>query len=278
MKTILLSLAHLDRIEEGFEAAVHLARENDAHVIGYYPIPGATFIAVAAPGIDSYFDDSVKRTYEEKLADIKSKFEDRMRRAGIKYEWREDERSSVDLTKAILEHGREADIIIMTHEAQNSNYANQEAGFIADIILGAGRPVLVLPPFKGKDFKLKRVAIGWDASREACRAAFDSLPILAKASEVNLTWVNPEKKPDKAGKLPGAELAAALARHDVKVTTKGLSNRDRTAKALINYVREDDIDLLVLGAYGHSRLREQILGGVTEHILKRLPCPVLFAN
>jgi len=73
-------------------------------------------------------------------------------------------------------------------------------------------------------------------------------------------------------------LAAALARHDVTVTVKGISNRNRSSKAMINLVEEHDIDLLVIGAYGRSRLREQILGGVTEHVLKNLPCPVLLSN
>lgn len=278
MKTILVSLAHLDRMDESLEAAIYIARQNDAHIIGYYPIPGASTIVYAAPGGDFPIDDTVKRLYEERLPKVKAKFEDRMRRSGVKYEWREDERFEPRLTKAILEHGREADLIIMSHDAPESNFASEEAGFIANIILGAGRPVLVLPPMQGKAFKLDKVAIGWNASREACRAAFDSLPLLIKAGDVFLAWINPEKTLGKAGKLPGAELAAALARHDVTVTTKGLSNRTRTPKALINYIQEDNVDLLVMGAYGHSRLREQILGGVTEHILKNLPCPVLLSN
>ena len=104
------------------------------------------------------------------------------------------------------------------------------------------------------------------------------MPILENAKEVILAWVNPEKNLGKAGKLPGTELAAALARHDVAVTAKGVSNRNRTSKAIINMVEQEEIDLLVIGAYGHSRLREQILGGVTEHTLKNLPCPVLLSN
>lgn len=278
MKTILASLAHLDRMDETLEAAIHLARQHNGHVIGYYPIPGASLIVYAAPLGDLPVDDSVKRIYEERLPEAKEKFEDRMRRSGVKYEWREDERFEPELTKAILEHGRQADIIVMAHDAPGSKYASDEVSFIADVVLGSGRPVLVVPPANGKPFKTDKVAIGWNASRESCRAAFDALPILENASDVVLTWVNPEKNPGKAGKLPGAELAAALARHDVSVTVKGISNRNRTSKAIMNMVAEDDIDLLVMGAYGHSRLREQILGGVTEHILKNLPCPVLLSN
>jgi len=278
MKTILASLTHLDCIDKTLEAAIHIARQNDGHVIGYYPIPGASLIVYATPGGDFPVDDTLKRLYEKHLPDVKAKFEDCMRRADVKYEWREDERFEPKFTKAILEHGREADLIIMGHDVPGSKYASDEVDFIADVILGAGRPVLVVPPTTGKAFKTDKIAIGWNASREACRAAFDSLPILEKASDVILAWINPEKKLGKVGKLPGTELAAALARHDVTVTVKGISNRNRSSKAMINLVEEHDIDLLVIGAYGRSRLREQILGGVTEHVLKNLPCPVLLSN
>lgn len=278
MKTILASLAHLDRINEVLEASVHIARENDGHVIGYYPIPRASLVAYAYPLGDYPVDDTLKRFYEDHLPDVKEKFEDRMRRAGVKHEWREDYRLESRLVKGILEHGREADLIILAHDEPGSKWAKQETPFIADILMGAGRPVLVIPPTTNKTFKANKIAIGWNASREASRAAFDSLPLLVKASDVILAWINPEKKPDKAGMLPGAQLASALARHKVPITTKGISNRSRTGKAIINMVEEHDIDLLVLGAYGHSRLQEQILGGVTEHVLRNLPCPVLLSN
>lgn len=275
MKTILVSLANLEHIDETLEAAIYIARQNDGHVIGYYPIPGASLIVYASPGADLPIDESLKHLYQKHLPDVKTKFEERMKRSGVKYEWREDQRFESQLTKAILEHGREADIIIMAHAAPGSKTASDEIAFIANMVLGAGRPVLIVPPSKAEAFKADKIAIGWNASREASRAAFDSLPFLENAEEVILAWINPKSK---AGKLPGTELAAALARHNVSVTVKGISNRSRTSKAMINMVKEHDIDLLVIGAYGHSRIREQILGGVTEHILKNLPCPVLLAN
>ncbi len=278
MKTILVSLAHFARMEEVVEVAIQIARRYDGHVIGYYPIPGARIMTYTTPGIDYPLDESIKNLYEDKLPEVKTKFEERMRRSGVKYEWREDSRSEPFLAKAIIEHGREADLIVMGHDSPGSKFAGEEASFIADIIMAAGRPVLVIPPANGRAFSLNKIAIGWNASREACRAAFDSLPLLKMATEVFLVWINPEKKPDKAGKLPGSELATALARHNTVITTKGISNRSRVSKAIVNYAKEDDIDLLVIGAYGHSRLREKILGGVTEHVLKNLPCPVLFSN
>lgn len=278
MKTILVSLTNIERAEDAIEAAVIIGQEHDSHIIGYYPIPGASIMVAAAPG--SYYppDDRMKVLYQEHLPDVKAKFEDRLHRSGLSFEWREDYRYEPSLKRAILEHGRTADIIIMAHEKAGSKHAIQEAGFVADVIMGAGRPILVMPPMSGKRFKLDNIGIGWNASREACRAAFDSLPLLSSADNVNLAWVNPSKTLGNSGKIPGTELAVALARHDVKVTTRGLSNRTKTGKALASFAEEYQIDLLVLGAYGHSRLREQVLGGVTEYMLRNLPCPVLFAN
>jgi len=278
MKTILASLAHLERVEEVLEASAYIARQNDGHVIGYYPIPRASMVVYAYPLGDFPVDDTLKRFYESHLPEVKEKFEDAMQRAGVTYEWRKDIRTEPRLVKGILEHGRRADLIILAHEEPGSKSAKQETPFIADILLGAGRPVLVIPPSKKTPFKADKIAIGWNASRESSRAAFDSLPLLENASDVILAWINPEKKPDKAGMLPGAELAAALSRHGAPITVKGISNRNRTGKAITNMVDEHEIDLLVLGAYGHSRLKEQILGGVTEHVLKNLPCPVLLSN
>jgi nucleotide-binding universal stress UspA family protein len=144
--------------------------------------------------------------------------------------------------------------------------------------MSAGRPVLIVPPLDGQNVSFAKTVIGWNASRESCRATFDSLPILKNASDVHLTWVNPEKSLGKVGKLPGTELGAALARHDVTVTTKGLSNRSKPGVALLSYVKEQNAGLLVMGAYGHSRIRERILGGATEYVLKNTNTPVLMSN
>jgi len=278
MKTILASLTNLSRTDEIIETAGELATLFDGHVIGHYPIPDAYMIAISDPAGVIPFDDTVQKLYQGHREEVEQRFNAYFGKSGLVYEWRDEQRSEVSLTKATLSHGRQCDLIVMGQEKAGSKEAYEGARFISDIILGAGRPVLVVPPGSGDTPKFKRIAIGWDASREACRAAFDSLPILRQADNVYLTWVNPEKKPNEAGKLPGAELAATLARHDVKVVTQGLSDRKKTARALAEFVEASNIDLLVIGAYGHMRLREQLLGGVTEYFLKNLTCPVLFSN
>lgn len=278
MKTILASLSNLNRIDEVLEASAELARLYDGHVIGYYPIPEAFLLAISDPAGTVPFDDKVQKIYEGKMPEIRQRFNAYFQNSGLAYEWRDEQRRETSLVRGTLTHGRQCDIIVMAQEAAKSKEALAGARFVADVVMGAGRPVLVVPPNNGQTGAFKKVAVGWNASREACRAAFDSLPILQKADEVSLLWVNPEKKPNEAGKLPGAELATALARHDVNVTAQGLSNRKKTAAAMAEYVAANKVDLLVLGAYGHTRLREQLFGGVTEHFLKNTTCPILFAN
>ena len=278
MKTIMASFTNFSRSSDVMEGAATLAELYEGHVVGHFPIPAAFTLAISDPAAAIPFDDSVRKLYEGKCPEIKKEFEKFFSAKDLLSEWKDEHRSETVLTHATLARGRSCDIIVVGQEKAGTKSAFEGARFISDIILGAGRPVLVIPPLQGRELKFNKIAIGWNASREACRAAFDSLPILQKADEVHLIWVNPEKKPSDAGKLPGSELAAALARHDVNVITQGLSNRKKTASAIVDFVNGNAIDLLVLGAYGHMRLREQLLGGVTDYLLKNPPCPIVFAN
>ncbi|NNC36160.1 MAG: universal stress protein [Acidimicrobiales bacterium] len=278
MTTILVSLAHLDQVENVINFAAFVASKTQAHVIGYYPIPGPSISVLAYPGAYVPMDDRIQKIYEEQAESVRSKFEDRMKRDGINFEWRQQRMLTSDITKGVVDHGRECDLIMISQDFPDKSKSNTDIHLSADIILSAGRPVLVVPSEDGLECKLDKIVVGWNASREACRAAFDSLPLLKLADDVHLTWVNPEKTLGKGQKLPGAELGAALARHDVKVTATGLNNRSKPGLALINYARDQKADLLVMGAYGHSRLRERILGGATEYVLHHMDRPILLSN
>lgn len=275
MKTILVALTETSRIADMLDTAVRIAEHYGGHIIGYYPIPAPALIIAAGPGTNIPVDDSYTRQREQEAVQAEKIFDDKLQASGLQYEWRAHRLNVTSFVAGIIAHGREADLICLPQDPMDDSY--HDTDLVADVALAAGRPVLALPPRKTTS-EFKNIAIGWNASREACRAAFDSLPLLQKADEVTLLWVNPDKTLGKSGKLPGTELAAALARHDVKITTQGLSNRQKASEALINYAKDNSVDLLVIGAYGHMRLREQILGGVTERILKTMPCPVLLSH
>jgi nucleotide-binding universal stress UspA family protein len=154
-----------------------------------------------------------------------------------------------------------------------------ELDFVERVIMGSGRPVLLVPyalDFAGCG---RRALIAWNGTRESARAAFDAVPLLKSAESVTISWVDPQKALDTPGSLPGAELANALARHGIKATAEGFPTAGLTAgEALKTRLADLGADLLVMGAYGHTRVREFVFGGATRFILETMPVPVLMSH
>jgi nucleotide-binding universal stress UspA family protein len=148
-----------------------------------------------------------------------------------------------------------------------------------DVLMGGGGPVLVVPHYGTYAKVGERVAIAWDASPTAARAVRYAMPLLAKASKVMVLAVNPEHSGARHGQVPGTDIALHLARHGVKAETE-VSHSDEISVGDMVLSRSFDLgaDLLVMGAYGHARLREVLLGGVTRHILAHMTCPVMMSH
>jgi len=146
------------------------------------------------------------------------------------------------------------------------------------IIFGSGLPTMVLPEARKRlEFALNHVIVAWDFGRPAARAVADSLPLLEKAKRVFVLTVTNEKAIDT--KRSGAELAKHLARHGVEVTLDVVDAGGRSiGEAIESHVASRNGDLLVMGAYGHSRLREFIIGGATRSMLARPPVPIFFSH
>jgi nucleotide-binding universal stress UspA family protein len=164
-------------------------------------------------------------------------------------------------------------VVLSQRDPQSSDSAPDD---LADeLVLTVGRPVLVVP-FASKVTKVGRQAmVAWNASREATRAAHDALPLLQRADQVIVYSINPsEKEP-----APGADMAAHLVEHGVNALARHAVGRDTSAgEALLAAAADHGSDLLVMGAYGHSRLRELVLGGATRHVLVNMTLPVLMSN
>ena len=144
-------------------------------------------------------------------------------------------------------------------------------------LFGSGRPMIVVPYIHQGPIKLDRVAVCWDGSRAAARAIGDAMPILKKAKAVDIVMVTKERA--KSDDVPGADLATHLARHNLPVELHRLSagNMD-VFYTILSYVADAGTDFIVMGGYGHSRLREFVLGGVTRGILKSLTLPALMSH
>lgn len=149
--------------------------------------------------------------------------------------------------------------------------------FVSQLIMRSGRPILLLPYTNGNDEIGSSVMVAWDDSREACRAVHDALPLLKAAKTVHVVSVSEPSKLENT--TPSATISEHLARHDVNVITHDVVKNDiPVAESLLSLTADYNIDLLVMGGYGHSRMREFVFGGVTKTILGSMTVPVLMAH
>jgi nucleotide-binding universal stress UspA family protein len=157
--------------------------------------------------------------------------------------------------------------------------ANSAPDQIVDesVLFESGRPVVFVPFIQKGGMTLDRVMICWDGSRPAARAVADALPFLKKAKQVEIVIVS--EKPNKKDEIPGADLGQHLARHGLKVELEHITSPDiDVASTILSYVADSGADMIVMGGYGHSRVREFVLGGVTRRMLESMTVPVLMSH
>lgn len=170
----------------------------------------------------------------------------------------------------IVAHARVHDLTIL---AQSAAHDRARQGLIEDILFKSGRAILLLPGAPRRTRAWDRVVIGWNGRAEAVRAVVGAMPLLRKAERVAVATV------DAAHGAEGGDLVAHLRRHGVAAELRNLDSMGRTpARALLDEAIAQDADILVLGAYGHSRLQEFVLGGVTRELLAGAPLPLLLAH
>lgn len=276
-KTILVSLNDVPRAEAMIDAAAQLAKTYDSHLIGCYVIPAVTIYPEVGFASPSAVDDTRQQYFKTNIAVVKERFEAKLRQEGLSGEWRTVNSLYTDIAPSLMEHGRTADLTMVSQIAENPG-AEIEQGLVEHVVMECGRPVLIIPQ-KGSLADVKSAVVGFNATREATRALFDGLPLLRSAKDVRVVWVDPYKERGVAGEVPGADAAAALARHGVKATAEGLAAGGANAgEALLQHVNDLGAELLIMGAYAHSRMHEYIFGGATQHVLAHAKVPVLMSH
>lgn len=172
---------------------------------------------------------------------------------------------------------RYADLTILGPDLLSSPTLRDKV--IQGALFSSGKPILLVPEGARPTLKPKRVLVAWDARLESSRAVRESLDMLKSAVEVRLVMVDPIEDEFHHGAEPGADAATYLARHGVKVTVERLPSANHSvAEVLRQHAGDVAADLMVMGAYGHSRLRERIFGGVTRSMLEGQSLPVLMAR
>jgi nucleotide-binding universal stress UspA family protein len=274
-KTVLVHCNDKDRVSQVVEAAARVAAQFGAHLVGLSVTPPVYVAPTGMPGTpDTLVIDEHCKAYRKHNPEMRAAFEAAARRHNLAAEWREVDAGDRSVTEAALEHASTVDLIV----------AGQMAGLgrldIADrLVLGSGRPVLIVPKSGAPREVGRRILVGWNARREAARAVFDALPLLKAADWVKVVWVNPQFEGGLTGDVPAADVCTALARHGVKCeATEAVQPRTHVGKTLLACAQDHGADLLVMGCYGHSRLRELVFGGASAHVLEHMSVPVLMSH
>ena len=174
-------------------------------------------------------------------------------------------------------HAHYVDLIVVP-SATGADAAVAHEYFV-NLLIGSGRPILVVPPNYHPKAAISRAVIAWQPSRESARAVHDALPLLKAAKSVDILVVDPEIGEFGHGDQPGADIAAHLAKHGLKVQVYVRPRMGHAiAASILQHAQEVGADLLVAGGYGHSRFREFMLGGVTRDLLRLTHLPVLFSH
>ncbi len=276
-KTVLVHVDTDARSSVRVELAAQLAARNDAHLIGLHafaPLRAPPYVRVE---MGEELARLESRAAERLAADLALQFHDAARRAGIAApEWRTSRR---DAAEAFSLHARYADLVVLGQYSPDEEAGSVDADFPEIVALQSGRPVLLVPYAGVFDTVGQRILIAWNASREATRAITDALPLLRRAASVVVLAVNAPQGAADDGWAPGADCALFLARHGVVVEASSDPAVDiDVGNYLLSRASDLGADLIVMGAYGHHRLRELVLGGVTRTIVRHMTVPVLLAH
>lgn len=269
-KTILLHVDNRPRRAERLALAFTLAERFQAHLVGLFALEAARIPSYALAETGQLVIEIERKRRVEDARTAEAQFRQAERRAHTSSEWR---LSTEDATAALRLSARYADLVIAGQPEPDEPL---DRAFAGELVLGAGRPVLFVPYAGRFSDAGKRVMIAWNASREATRAVTDALPILARADSVEVVAFEPG---GDHGEIAGADLAHFLARHGVKATAAhDVAPGIEIGERILSRAADIDADLIVMGAYGRSRVRELVLGGATKGILDAMTVPVLMAH
>lgn len=269
-------LVHLDAAPAAaarLDLAAAVARRHGARLTGLVVIDIALPPIATPDGGGAALGpllDAMRRDALAEAEGIRTRFEDTLSRIGVQGEWRMAEGLSAEF---VARHARTADLVVLGQPDPEAGTPNATAVFEGALFY-SGRPVLIVP-HAGRFAEVgRRPLIAWNGRREAARAVHDALPLIAGAERTTVLTVGAEGDED-----PAADILRHLAHHDLPVSAAHEVATDLdVADILLNRAAESGADLLVMGAYGHSRLREFVLGGATRSILRQMTLPVLMAH
>ncbi len=218
-----------------------------------------------------------RREQESEFAGIETRFREQSRKDGVSGEFRA---ADGPFGPTVALQARYSDLVIVGQRNPDVPSPFGGVDIVPEVLFAAGRPLLVVPYALPLESTCgKAVLVGWNGTREAARAIHDAIPLLKGAGLVTVLSINPRRGIAAENGMPAADMARHLARHGIEVRAAHSVADDITVgDALLSYASDIGADMLVIGGYGHSRVRELMLGGVTELLLRTMTLPVLVSH
>ena len=293
LRDIVVMLDDSAASEIGLDIAVALAQQHGAHLTGLSALallmPMRPVVRPRSnPEVETQPDSQLlnwgvaspadypeaDRQAAERAEQLEASFRERLRFSQLLGDWQV---VSDKLSETVVRQARQADLVILGQINPNHPPPPEGRQLVEDVLMTSGRPILVIPYIGRFQTVGTRILVGWNNSREAARAVNDATPLLARATSVTILEVSGRKL--ATDDATSVDIARHLTRHGIRAETiRTVLAGTSTPDLLLNYAADVSADLLVVGGYGHSRLRELVLGGVTRELLRHMTLPVLMSH
>lgn len=279
IKTILVNASEPDGFPRVLSSAVDLASRHQAHLIGMAVLAPTLLLPAGVPGVSDLVALSSHREASIRAAaTMQERFLDATRSLGANCEWVVEDAALATATAIAARRAMVADLVVAClPDVRWSEFGPTDVS--DQLITECGRPVLLVPKSTISRPLGHCVVVAWNGSREAARATFDAIPLLAAAAQVTLLSVCEDPASRRNSAQSAARIRQALANHGVRAKLEEIQiGRSHAGPALLSESKAHNADLLVMGCYGHSRLSEFVLGGATRHVLQNASIPVLMSH
>lgn len=274
IKDIAVHLTGSNEDSTRIDHAAGLARMLDAHLTGLQVHEMPEVLTITDPSGSGFLQELIADSVN-RAAGITAKLRPQLAATGLNYDLRRLDLFPGPLASALAGEVRFSDLFVGTRPYGDPNKQQrvEEA-----VLFESGRPCLFVPPGHRAPTRYSSVLVAWKNTREAAVALAAALPILQGADKVTVAIVEEDGPSEQRGEVGGKDIGRYLSRHGVSAEIRLVDGWNNVSAAILNEVNRSAADLLVLGAYGHSRMREWALGGATRDILSQAAVPVLTAR
>lgn len=274
IRSIVLDLHDVDVVDALMRVGVALGQEHLTHLIGVHGIP----VSIQSLSVPMYLPEDLYQKIESsnllRADTIRVRFEQISQTIDMPTEWHLHKGHSSNAARHLLDHVLTADMVLVGQSLHDS-----APWLLRELLQKSTTPMMVVPSTVDKDFQLRSIAILWTGSIQGSRAIRDSLELLKQAAQVRILCSGPAEGNRQQGQIAGADVALWLSRHGVNVVLdEHLVERLKHGDAVMKFLREQSMDMLVMGGYGHSPLYDALVGGFTDDVIANTTVPVFLSH